>query len=359
MARRGTRHLFAPGRKKRPGLVVVLLIVLIALGALYVINAAINKSPALYRQAITVPDLPRGMENLSILHLSDLHGAWFGEGQEDLKHLVGGQTYDMVIMSGDMVGRGGRLEPLLKLVEALPPDIPRFLIAGDDDPAPILTEPHGDSEVKAPYLRELEALGVVYLDRPQRLELGGGVIWVIPELLYEIDVDAALFSADSARQAILDSENPYAPEAGARLRATEYQIGVMQAAQAARTQMRASDLCIAVAHVPPGRDEVISMRGGEGAEEGYFPGRLVLVLAGHLNAGQVRLPGRGPVHVPPNRTGASGWFPPDYLIWGPRNVLGVSMYTSPGLGVSGAYKVPVRLFNRPGVTLITFTSRIR
>lgn len=359
MARRGNRQLFAPGRKKRPGLMLVAFVVLFAMGALYVTNAAINRSPAVYRQPVTVPDLPRGMEGLSILHLSDLHGAWFGDGQQALMELIGRETYDIVVMTGDMVGRGGNMAPLLALAEALPPDVPKFLIAGDNDPMPILTEPHGDSEVKARYILESEARGIVYLDRPERLEIRGGVVWLIPELLYEVDVDAALFSAQSAKQTILDSENPYAPEAGARLRATEYQIGVMQSAQAARTAMRADDLCVAVTHVPPGRDEVIAMRGGEGTSSVYFPGRLVLVLSGHLNAGQVRLPGLGPVYVPPNRSGTGGWFPPDHLVWGPRSVLGVAMYTSPGLGVSGAYRVPVRLFNRPGVSLVTMTSKIR
>lgn len=359
MARRGTRHLFAPGRKKRPGLIILLLVLAFALGAVYVTNAAINRSPALYKQPVTVPDLSRGMEGLTILHISDLHGAWFGEGQATLAQLINRETYDIVVMTGDMVGRGGDMAPMLALLEALPDDVPTFLIAGDDDPVPILTEPHGDSEVKAPFIREAEARGAVYLDRPERLEIRGGVVWLIPELLYEVDVDAALFSAQSARQAILDSENPYAPEAGARLRATEHQIGVIQDAQAARTAMRATDLCVVLSHVPPGRDEVIAMRGGEGAAPAYFPGRLVLVLAGHLNAGQVRLPGVGPVHVPPNRSGAVGWFPPDHMVWGPRSVLGVAMYTSPGLGVSGAYRVPIRLFNRPGVTLVTMTSKIR
>lgn len=358
MAFRQARHLFAPGRKRRPGLVVLALALLLALGAAWVSNAAINRSPQLLRQYVTVPELSRRMEGLRILHLSDLHAARFGAGQAALLELLRGEPFDLVVMTGDMVGRGGDAAPLMELLAALPPEVPKLLIAGDDDPAPVMTEPHGDSEVLAPYIRLAAEAGATYLDRPYRMETAGGVLWLIPALLYEVDVDAALFSARSAREVLLAGDNPYAPEAGARLRAAEYQIGIMQDAQAARTAMRAEDLCIAVTHVPPGREDVIAMRGDAGAPAS-FPGRLVLTLAGHLNAGQVRLPGRGALHVPQNRSGVMGWLPDDRQVWGLRSVLGVGIHTSPGLGASGAYAVPLRVFNRPGMTLLTLTSKIR
>ncbi|MGI6634987.1 MAG: metallophosphoesterase [Christensenellales bacterium] len=355
MARRGNRQLFAPRRKKRPGLVAVLLMLLFVLAVLWGLNIAINRSPQMLKQYITVPELRRSMEGLSILHISDLHATRFDEA---LHQLIAREKYDLVVMSGDMVGRSGHTEPLLQLMDALPDDVPVFLVAGDDDPTPILTTPHGDDEVKAPWIREAEAQGAIYLDRPHRLEVRGGVLWVIPELLYEIDVDAALFSAQSAKQELLAGDNPYAPEAGARLRATEYQIGIMQDAQAARTAMLAQDLCLVVAHVPPGREDVIAMRGDEQAPA-YFPGQLALVLAGHLNAGQVRVPGVGALYMPPNRSDAGGWLPPDHLTWGYRNVLGVGIYVSPGLGAGSMHPIPARIFNRPSVTRLSLTSKIR
>ena len=78
-----------------------------------------------------------------------------------------------------------------------------------------------------------------------------------------------------------------------------------------------------------------------------------LILAGHYNGGQWRLPGIGAVYVP-----ELGWFPADDEIRGLSFPAGIPQYISPGLGSDPHYPYqPGRLFNSPTLTLITLTRR--
>ena len=120
--------------------------------------------------------------------------------------------------------------------------------------------------------------------------------------------------------------------------------------------MLAQDLCLVVAHVPPGREDVIACAGMSwhlrtSPAAGAGAGRAFERRAGARA-------GRG-LYMPPNRSDAGGWLPPDHLTWGYRNVLGVGIYVSPGLGAGSAHPIPARIFNRPSVTRLSLTSKIR
>jgi predicted MPP superfamily phosphohydrolase len=54
----------------------------------------------------------------------------------------------------------------------------------------------------------------------------------------------------------------------------------------------------------------------------------------------------------------NGWLPEDSHLVGLSTVQGVTQYISPGLGVSDAYAIPLRLFNTPTVTILTLTARM-
>ena len=117
MARRGNRQLFAPRRKKRPGLVAVLLMLLFVLAVLWGLNIAINRSPQMLKQYITVPELRRSME--------PVHPA-YKRARHPLTRLCINilEIHDLVVMSGDMVGRSGHTGPCA--IDGLCPTMCRY-----------------------------------------------------------------------------------------------------------------------------------------------------------------------------------------------------------------------------------------
>ncbi|NLZ88665.1 MAG: metallophosphoesterase [Clostridiales bacterium] len=359
MGRRRGQQLFTPVKKRHTGLWVSLALVFFVVAAIFLLNNALNARPALLSQRVSVPGIDKRLENFTILHISDLHGARFGREQENLARLIAREDYQAVCLTGDLVGKGGDMQPFLELVRLFQGKAPVYFIAGDDDPEPILTTPHGGIEVKAPYVRAAESLGAVYVDVPVRQEVQGLSVWFCPEVLFGVDIDQAMFSAAENRDAILNSDNPYSPESGALLRAAEYRLEAIALAKQAQTDMKADDLCVLLTHAPPGRDDVQRMKAErEGAQHGrYYPGRLALILAGHINNGQFRLPWLGAVYLPRLIDQEAG-FRPGAKASGLFSVLGVPVYISPGLGVSGAYALPLRMFNRPAVTRVTLTAQI-
>jgi hypothetical protein len=80
-----------------------------------------------------------------------------------------------------------------------------------------------------------------------------------------------------------------------------------------------------------------------------------LILAGHYNGGQWRLPLVGPVYVP-----ELGWFPEDNQVQGLSYLEGIPQYVSPGLGSDPHYEYqPGRVFNPPVMTRIVLTRRAK
>ena len=78
-----------------------------------------------------------------------------------------------------------------------------------------------------------------------------------------------------------------------------------------------------------------------------------LILAGHYNGGQWRIPFVGAIYVP-----ELGWFPKDQEIQGLSYVNGIPQYISPGMGSDPHYEhQPGRVFNNPVITKITLTRK--
>lgn len=355
MAGRQGRRLFAPRRRRHAGCLTVLLLLSAAVALVLSLNGLSNRYVRLETRPVTVLELPRALEKTGILHISDLHAARLGPEQTHLRQALGKESYQAVALTGDMVGRGGNAEPFLELLDALKPGVPVFFIAGDNDPAPLLSAPHGDGEVKAPWVRAAEAKGAVYLESPVRIDVEGQAVWFVPGDLYFIDLPSASAALTEQVNALKASGKAYEPETGALLRAAEHRLDAVNAALGAMADIKPQDLVVALTHQPPGADML-----GELAQEAReknlsAPG---LFLSGQFNNGQVRLPGLGPVYVPPQTDGRGGFFPGDEGFTGLSIQKGFPVHISPGLGVSGYYPVPLRLFNRPAVTLLQLTARM-
>ena len=361
MGSRRDRLLFAPRRKRHPGCLMNILLFFFALALVMGLNFVNNSHATLVHQPVTVAGMAQVYEGFPILHLSDLHAARFGEAQQRIRQLIRLENYRAVCLTGDMVGRSGDVQPLLDLLALFPDDVPVFLIAGDDDPEAIRGRHVGGGEVKADFIRRAEEAGAIYLDSPHNVVYQGRNIWFSPASLYTTDLRAAAFALQERRDELIASRSD-APDDAAALRVVDYQLDVLARADEARKEMKPDDCYVLLSHVPLDGTAVAGLHEGERLERKAvnFPGTVSLILAGHWNNGQWRLPLIGPVYVPKGDIGLRGWLPDDREVSGLAMVYAVPEYISPGLGTSGAYPwwMPFRLFNRPQLTLIKLTARI-
>lgn len=79
-------------------------------------------------------NLPEAFEGTKIVHLSDLHGVSFKDGQKTLMAKVLAQSPDFVVVSGDTLDRvhGDWLESLT-LLEGLSKQVPVYVVTGNHD----------------------------------------------------------------------------------------------------------------------------------------------------------------------------------------------------------------------------------
>ena len=359
MARRKNYYIFAPEKRKRggPGCLVLILAILFAVVVLSLLtNEALNRRLDLNTEKIRVMSLDKALENFTLLHISDLHGDARGLDPEVWRTLLYGKGFSAVVLTGDMVGRTGDYTPLVALIKTLrqiKADVPVYLIAGDDDPAPVLSELHGNPEVLADWVRAAQNAGAIYLDRPVSQQVGKRTVWFAPEYLYSVDVPGMLDSLTRQKQDMESAGQQFEGEGGAAYRALCYRLDAITASAAAIKAMNKNDLQIALTHVPLEADYVREMVAWADESAVFTFRRLTLVLAGHYCGGQWRLAGLGPLYVP-----EKGWFAGDTGIVGLDRVNSITQYISGGIGASDFYPMPGRLFNAPSVSLLAFTAKI-
>ena len=355
--------LFAPQKKRHPGRLVALLLFLLTAGIVLGLNAVNNSQISLQKLQVSIAGMNQRYEGFTILHISDLHGRHFGEGQERLYQQIRLERYHAVCLTGDMTGKDGDYSALLELLDRMPSDVPVFLIPGDEDPE-ALNGRVPQRGVKADFITLAEEKGAIYLDSPQKVTFQGQTLWFSPASLYMTDLQAADFSLKARREELeaMRLAGFIGPEDEAALRAVDYQLKALERTQAARQEMKPDDVYVLMSHLPLNSEDVAGMQEGDRLERHAinFPGRISLILSGHWNNGQWRLPLLGPVYMPLSSRGLSDWMPAGGEAAGLAMVHGVPQYISPGLGASSVYPwwMPMRLFNRPQITLLTLTNRL-
>lgn len=337
------------------GLLTILLILLLLVALLVIANAFNNRIVRLYEQPVTMPSMPKAFEKFRILHISDLHGARFGDGQEAIMTAIKSASYDVVCLSGDMTGRDGDFTALTELIEALPANVPVYFVAGDEDPNPILSDAHFSNNVKAEYVLAAEKRGAIYLDAPVQIKTNGSAsIWLCPDSFFSLDSVSTKRALTSYMQKL--QKQPESEQTTAALRAVQYRLDALARADEAQLSMLSSDVYIILTHAPYSQTRLESLSETLLADTSFAANRVNLVLAGHYNNGQFRLPVIGAV-----------WLPEEFglkdanaaQLSGLRLTRGISQYISPGLGAAGIYTYfPWRFFNPPAVTLITLTTSL-
>ena len=347
--------LFDEGRRKHPFLGFLFLLLVLIVVTVAVLNTISNSRVTLLKQSITVPNLPSSLENFRILHVSDLHGLYFGPHQEQVQAALASAQYDIVCVTGDITGKDGDISAFLELIKLFG-NKPVYFIPGDEDPAALISAPHGVSSPLADYIRAAQSQGAVYLDAPVRIERGKSALWLCPAWVYTLNYDAAL-SAYQARQAELLAMAP-SSERDAALGAVEYQLDQLDRIRKAWSETLDSHVHIGLTHVPLQDSALEALREWTASDNGAHVLSVSLMLAGHTVAGQWRLPGIGAVRAPDGEGGGE-WFPEDQNVTGLNTTHGISQYISPGLGTSAAIGLPaIRLFNTPSITVITLTSKL-
>jgi uncharacterized protein len=126
-------------------------------------------SIAVKHYTIPIPKLPKEFDGFTILHLTDLHSKEYGNGQKQLLNLINRQSYDIVVITGDLVDKGDPdSEPAMKLVRSLRSQ-PVFFVPGNH-------EWWTGYQIKS----QLEAQGVKILENEAcKFVKGSSHIWIL------------------------------------------------------------------------------------------------------------------------------------------------------------------------------------
>lgn len=258
-----------------------------------------NTALELNTYTIHSDNLPDAFDGYRIAHISDLHNAEFGDGNQRLLDTLREAEPDVIAMTGDLIdSRRTNLAVALAFAEEAAQIAPCYYVSGNHE-ARVLEY----QDLKT----SLEAAGVTVLDDMQvKIEVSGKSITVI-------GVNDPSFSADylTGDATVIDQK-----------------LSALTAED--------SDFTILLSHRPELFDTYVSYD-------------MDLVLSGHAHGGQFRLPLIGGL-IAPNQ----GLFPKyDAGLYSEKDT---NMIVSRGLGNS---IIPFRFNNRPEVILIELKSQNR
>ena len=332
---------------RRTLLVILPMILLVG----WVINFTVSHHVTMENLRLRVLNLPMDLESYSILHLSDLHGEVYGERQRAIAAALGDTRYSCVVMTGDMLGPEGEMEPLLDLIALMPRETPKYYIPGDREEPFTDSGAHGSLEVLREWALRLQEAGVTLLDRPVLETRGKGRIWFVPEELYALDTAGMLTVYGRQMEELRERAASLTPDDAARMRWLEYETERIQALEEMKKAFLPTDIQIVLTHVPLTAEYVSDMVRWTEKEESFSLRYASLILAGHYNAGQWRLPWGGAIYVP-----ELGWLPEDEQVVGLDYLAGIPQYISPGLGSDRhSFWQPGRVFNPPRITRIVLS----
>jgi len=236
-------------------------------------------------------------DGYKILHVSDLHNKEFGSGQNILLSKIDKINPDLIVVTGDLIDSNHTdIDVAMDLINGAITIAPIYYVSGNHEASSGLY-----SNLKS----KMEDVGVVVLDN-QKIELFHG-----NESIDIIGLSDPLFSGSDS---IEYGDN------------TEMK-NLLTAFTEDNTNFK-----ILLSH----RTESFDL---------YSDSNVDLVFSGHAHGGQFRLPFIGGLYAP-----GQGFFPE--LTAGIHTKNNVSMVISRGLGNS---IVPVRLFNRPELVVVTLS----
>lgn len=345
-------------KKRKTNFKLVLLFIVTFIISISILNKSVTNNLILEQNTITIPNISRYSNGFTILHISDLNGNEKVLDINKFKSLIKTHNFSAVCLTGDMVGKSYSLKPLIELINAIHDmnkNAPIYFICGDTDPDAIQTKAHNDTEVLSGYIRQLQQLGVIYLDQPMKLEYGSDNIWFCPGYLYTVNHQGTLDAMTKELQRMETNGEQYTDDGAAIYRSLEYRSRIMENTILAQKEMKENDLQIVLNHTPF-NEEIIRTQIEFGREDNMLQlKKASLVLSGHYVAGQWRIPGIGAIYVP-----GLGFFPDDKKITGVSRILSLSQHISPGISTSDIYPIfNFRFLNTPTISLIKLSNRLQ
>jgi hypothetical protein len=292
-------------RKNKPGRLLVSGVIILVITLLCFID---NELIGVSRYDMEINGLPRSFAGFKILHLSDLHGKEFGSGNRRLLKIIERENPDIIVATGDMINSiGDDGSSFLNLLKGINSRYPVYFSLGNHEQAVRVRDQRQDTGVFREFVKQIQEVGGIVLDN-ERAEIK------------KEDGSLHLYGFTSMLHRYRGSGTAY--RNGSDLRADSL------IAELGRPSGEGINLLLA--HDPKYFAE-------------YARWGADIVLAGHVHGGIVRLPFLG------------GIFSPDRTLF-PEYQAGIYkrgdavMLVSRGLGSS---VIPLRLFNRPEVVVIT------
>lgn len=342
------------------------LIILIAMLLLLLLVFS-NRNIVVDQQTVTIVGVSDDFEGYRILHLSDLHGRMFEDHQEGLLRAINNLSYDIVLLTGDMVGVANDPEPFYELLEGLGNSKPIYFIAGDSDPGPLVSKARDiegtlNEMVLEDWILGAIRRGAIYLDRPHSLQVGSSTLWLTPASMLNINADEALSMAEYELNLQKSGVVSGIGVDYIDLPFTNYRYRQYSALKEAALYLEENDLHISLSHYPPSDNELAAALTNAYTVENTYLFAPDLVLCGHYCGGVWRLPGIGrsyAFYIPDALAPRHGWFPNQSVASGLRSSSSSMVYTSAGLGVTDYGLFPdFRFMNSPQISLITLTTKL-
>lgn len=338
---RETKKLFKVKRKITPLTIIIpLLLVLLLVCAVIYDNSRI----VLEELSFSMPTLPKELRGYSILHISDIRGRQFQPDGAALDKVLHDKSYDIVVMTGDLVGEEGDATGLYQALDYFAAQQkPVYFITGEADPP--VTELRSDGSFGVTqWAQTAMDKGAIYLDVPMALSDGERKLWLMPASALVLDTQSSIQSLDAR----LDDEGLTDGEVQSIL----YRKSRYEAFAQAMSQRQQNDLTVMLTHIPC-LDASLQSEG----TTAIF-GQADLILAGHHLGGQICLPVIGALYAQNDALPRGGWFPDDRYMTGLNEVNATHQYVSTGLGTLYPFPLSFRLCNPPQISIITLTDEV-
>lgn len=271
--------------------------------------------------------IPDALNELKIVHLSDLHGKSFGKNNIRLLRKIHKQGPDVIAVTGDPIDEyNPDLEYARKTIQRLTEIAPVFYVTGNHEAQFV-------DSLRGEFIELVRTSGAYVLDNAQ-VELTrdeNGALVITP---FERAPERTPTSNSILLAGICDPRATYTSE-------------IPLVKQYRKDADIVEDLLAEVPNKPEQYSILLTHRPEH--FEKYADHKLDLVLAGHAHGGQFRIP-----YLLPN-----GLFAPDQGFWprytGGRHVIdGTTEIVSRGLGPS---VIPTRIFNHPNLVVCTLRTQ--
>lgn len=271
-----------------------LIILLVSQAIIAVYTVRHNSIPVVNKVLVPINNLPEDLDGFTILQITDLHGRYFGNGQERILALINAQKYDAIALTGDFVDKYSPGEgAIFTIIDNLEHKKPMYFVEGNTDK---WSERSGNNMYRTKLVEGLAGRGVIIsVNEASYLQKGKHKVWFLSPAYYENNLSSQSLKSAGNR-----------------------------------------DVKIALWHFPFTSLDLRSIQRGI---DGWYTSRdrnlivndFDLLISGHTHGGQARLPLIGAVYAP-----GFGLFPDDRKIMGLRKEHGRYAYVSTGLGASAA-----------------------